>query len=98
RPALVIAVVDRDALALERLGGERRVGRWRASQRRLWLRDLTHMSVDEARGLDLAGEVARREIRAGRCDARIVRGHLGLEILSVALCQQRIERAGGLAL
>ncbi len=69
RPAFTIRVVDRDALALERLGEEQRVGPWRAAHRRLRLDHLTALALDKARRRDLASQVAGREIGTGRRDA-----------------------------
>ena len=74
-PAFVIRFVDRDAFALERLGQERRVVAGLAAQRRLRLDYFVDLASDVARRRHFAFEFFRREIGAGRGDARIEGAH-----------------------
>ena len=77
-PALRILVVDRDALALERLGRERRIGRRLAPQRRLRLDHFANVPLDVARSPSTfpANAFAARSARAG-VKPRVVCGHRG---------------------
>jgi len=66
RPAFVVELVDRDALAHQRFGVERRVGRGRAPHRRLRVDHLAYFAYNEACCRDLALKVLGGEIgRAG---------------------------------
>ena len=72
-PAFLVDVVDRDALALQRFGVERRVGH--GSRRSGAIGSITSHSFafDEALGRDLAFEIFRREIGTRRRQAGIER-------------------------
>ncbi len=71
-PAFVVDVVDRDALALERFGIERRVRHWLAPHRHDRVDHFAELSLGEAFGLDLAFEIFRGEIGTRRRDTGIV--------------------------
>ena len=66
------AVIDGDALALQRLGRKHGVGRRSLAQRRQRLRYLEYFAFDKARGLDLAFEIFRGEVAPRRRQARII--------------------------
>ena len=70
-PAFVVGLVDRDALAVQRLGDQRRVVRRLLAHRRDAGDHLLHRAFDEARGLDLAAQMRGREIGARGRDARV---------------------------
>ncbi len=69
--AFRVGVVDRDALALERFGVERRIGPRLAAERRLRLDHFHDAALDEARRGDFALQMLGREIGARRRNARI---------------------------
>ena len=74
-PAFVGRLVDDDALAHERLGHEPRLVRRRVEQVGDRLDHFVARAFDEARGLDLASQIVRRDLGAERIDARIERNH-----------------------
>ena len=67
-----VAVIDRDALALQRLRQQHGIAGWRFAQRRECFGDLELLACHKARGLDLALEIFRGDIAAGRRQARII--------------------------
>src|ERR1700728_4899273 len=71
-PAFTIAVIDRRALALERLCREFRVGRRCATKRRQRIRDFEFLAGDKAGCLDLAFEIFRGEVGSRWREARII--------------------------
>ena len=77
-PAFLGGLVDGHALALERLGVERAIGRGRAPQRRHRFDDLARLARDEARSRDLAFEMLGGEIGPRRRQPGIGR-HAGIE-------------------
>ena len=75
-PALLVGLVDRHALAAQRLGEQRRVVRRLLPQRREADDHLLLRAFDEARRLDLAAQMRGREIGPRGGDSRIeVRCH-----------------------
>ena len=59
-----VAVIDGDALALQRLRRQHGVGGWRLAQRRERIGNLEFLAFDKTRRLDLAFEIFRGKIAA----------------------------------
>src|SRR6478735_4528430 len=72
RPAFAVAVVDRDALAAQRLRHQHRVRRRLLAYGGDRLDYLEFLARDEAIRLHLAFEIFRGEIASRRCQPRIV--------------------------
>src|SRR5581483_2021879 len=71
-PAFAVAVVDRDALAFQRLRLQRSIRRRRLTQRRKRIDNLEHLAINKALRLNLAFEKFGGQVRPGRGQARII--------------------------
>src|SRR5579872_2629308 len=71
-PAFTVALIDRDALALECLGRKFGIGEWRVSYGREGLRYFEFFAHDKALGLDLAFEMLGGDVASHGGQARII--------------------------